>query len=157
MTGRSFVEFTAFFPDKMTAEEACARIEAEMRGLKSPRQESARTYQRVMRLAVNGYISQARRASSEATKWRRIAEAVYWWAAAFSSLPDKPFCQEMGAIANRTAKANRVAEAWQIYRAADPKTGIEWPSKEACKRYLMATKGWSRSSCNEYLKDENEV
>lgn len=151
------VRCNRFFPDSVTAEEACARIEAEISTLKAPKARGKEVYQRIILSAVLGYIEEARAAASEAKKWRSISEAMFWWSAAFSQSSDVPFCQDKGAAANRKGFETRTAEAWRIYRAGDPGTGRPWPSKEACKLHLTGTKGWSRSSCNEYLKDENEV
>jgi hypothetical protein len=49
----------------------------------------------------------------------------------------------------------RRAEAWRIFLAPDPNTGKKWKTKEACKIYLMASKKWSRTTCNTYLRGKN--
>lgn len=146
-----------FFPDSISAEAACDRIETELAALKLPKSRRAQVWQRVVRGAAAGYVAEARGTSSQAKKWRSIAEAMFWWSAAFSLSSDVPFCQQSGAAAQRPGFEKRAAEAWRVFRTGDPKTGKPFKSKEACKLHLAATNGWSRSSCNEYLKDENEV
>lgn len=132
------VEILRFFPGTASAEDACNRIEAEITALKVPKSKRNEVYQRVLRNTVLSYIEEARAATNQAKKWRSIAEAMFWWADAFSMSSSKPFCQQAGADRNRANADDRALKAVFEWRddplRARRLSGLS--DAEVIKRYL---------------------
>lgn len=149
------VQFVRFFSDKTTPGDACDRIEAELNNIRATKSPRLKAYQKLQIAAATAYLEEARMARGHAKRWRSIAEAMFWWSSAYTLSSNTPYGQAAGAAAQTHGFNSRATEAWRIYRSGNPETGRAFGTKEACKRYLLRTKGWSRSACNEYLKDTN--
>lgn len=147
------VQFVRFFSDKTTPRDACDRIEAELKNIRMPKSPRLKVYQKLQIGAATAYLEEARKARGPAKQWRSIAEAMFWWSSAYTLSSDTPYGQAAGAAAQTRGFTARATEAWRTYRGGNPETGLPFETKEECKTYLARTKGWSRSACNEYLKD----
>lgn len=125
------------FPDNVTAADACDRIKMGLLTLKEPKSERNRAYQRIHTAAVFAYLKEARAATSDAKKWRSIAEATFWWSAAFSLSSDQPYGQQKGADAIHALADARAAEARRVRDDGNPATGRPWATKEELVKHLQ--------------------